>query len=315
MMSILFKALLILILPWYLVACANMKSSTPPLSKGVSKILVVNTNAGVERYQAAEASFLPLMNDLEIDRVDLGGVREPVELLQDQLNSDTYQAIYCIGAKALGSLDYLSVDTPLVYSSVLNWRRFESREAYHGVASEVSLKAQLTWFKYFFPELQRVGVIYSENNEALILEAQQVAKGLNMTLVSEKAVLSSDFQEGAERLLSDVQALWLISDLAVLSSESRVDQLFSMAKRKRVPILTYNELFIDMGALLSISADLPTTGRQAALLMRDALINESQVEPIVYPAGSRIILNQATLQASDLRLNEDALDSLSDIRY
>jgi ABC-type uncharacterized transport system substrate-binding protein len=313
-MLVLIKTLFILILPLYLASCAKMELLTPP-SAAPSKVLIVNTNASVERYQTAEASFLPLLGDQELETVDLGGVREPVELLQDLLNTESYQAIYCIGAKALGSLDYIGLDTPLVYSSVLNWRRFESRKAHHGVASELSLKAQLTWFKYFFPELERVGVIYSENNEALILEAMQVAKGLNMTLVAEKAVLASDVRAGAEKLLSDVQALWLISDLAVLSSELRVEQLFKMAKTKRVPVLSYNELFIDMGALLSISADLPTTGRQAALLMRDLLLNESQVESIVYPAGSRIVLNQAALQSSDLILNEDALDSLSDIRY
>lgn len=302
-----------------LVACANngskeLSEQLPPLETVGRKVLLVNANRQIERYQIAEQSFSSLFGKSELTTLDLMNEREPLELLLDQLNTETYKAVYCIGAKSLGLIDYIDAGLPVVYSSVLNWRKFHNNIDYYGVASEVSLVAQLTWFKYFFPELQKVGVFYSEKNEALIMEAKDVAKSLGMTLLAEEVELNSDFQGKAGELLPDVQALWLISDLAVLAPETRVQTLFDLAKAKHVPVLTYNELFIEMGALLSIEADLPTTGRQAALLMRDVLNNGPKLQSVTYPAGSRIILNQTTLESSGLNINEDALDSLSDIR-
>lgn len=301
-----------------LVACSIKGPGLSDLASeqnGQGKILLVNTNSKVERYELAEKSFLSLFSPQEVERLDLGNEDEPVEVLLDLFNDKEYAAVYCIGAKSLGLVDYIDTELPVVFSSVLNWRKFQEHTEYHGVASEVSLVAQLTWFKYFFPELNALGVIYSEENEALVEDARVVASKLNIRLLAEKVSNESEVQNNAETLLPKVQALWLISDPAVLASESRVGSLFKLAKNYRVPVLTFNELFIDIGALLSISADLPTMSRQAAMLLKSVLLDGPKAESVVYPAGSRIILNQKTLESTDLKINEDALESLSDIRY
>lgn len=303
------------------VACSSIESRSEQdnasyESSERQRILLVNTNARVERYSIAESSFSSLFDQNDIKKLDLASDSEPLELLLDELNTGSYDAIYSIGAKSLALIDYIAPEIPVVYNSVLDWRRFQGNESYYGVASEISLIAQLTWFKHFFPELQSLGVIYSETNSGLISEARALAERLGIDLLAVQVEKGRDVHQEAANLMSEVQALWLISDIAVLSSEERVKQLFELADRNRVPVLTYDDLFIQMGALLSIAADLPTMGRQAALIMRDVLMNnQSQIKPIVYPAGSRIILNQATLEESGLPINEDALDSVNDIRY
>jgi putative ABC transport system substrate-binding protein len=301
-------------------SCANLDRSASNNVSDVQqadehRVLVVNTNTQIERYRIAEESFLSLFNEEQIETLDLGNELEPLEFLQDKINTADYDAIYSIGAKSLALIDYIAPEVPVVYSSVINWRKFSSEPRYYGVASEISLVAQLTWFKYFFPDLKSLGVIYSKKNAAKISEAQRVAESLNINLVSRQVKVGEKLDAVSEDLSAQVQAIWLISDLAVIASEDRVNSLFELTKRKRLPVLTYNDIFIEMGALLSISADLPTMGRQAALTMREVLNNRSEIDSVIYPAGSSIILNQTALEESDLKINEDAMDSLNDIRY
>ena len=278
------------------------------------KVLIVNANAQVERYRVAEEAFVALFKQEKVESLDLAKDIEPLELLLDQLNANDYDAIYCIGAKSLGLIDHIAPDVPVVYSSVIDWRKFQNSPGFYGVASEISLAAQLTWFKHFFPGLESVGVIYSEKNAALISEAKELADSLNINLIAKEATVSGGTQELAENLMANVQAFWLISDLAVLSSGDRVDKLFKLAKSKQVSVLSYSDLFVDMGALLSISADLPTVGRQAALIMKSLLRKDFSGDNITYPAGSHLILNAKRLESSTLKLNEYALDSVSEIR-
>jgi len=68
-----------------------------------------------------------------------------------------------------------------------------------------------------------------------------------------------------------------------------------------------------MGAILSISADKPTTGRQAALLTQSILEGNAKELSVTPPAGSSITLNMDKVRTYKIKLNEDALDSVNNI--
>jgi len=280
----------------------------------VNRILVVNTNNSVERYRIAQVAFMETLKGSNISTLDLEKDNHPVDTLQDLLNKQSYDAIYCIGAKALGSIDYIDPDTPVVFSSVLNWRRFSTQPNYYGVASEVAPGAQLTWFKYFFPETKKIGVIYSEKNQKLIHDVISSADELSVQIIAEEINYQGQLASKVKDLLPKVDALWLISDPLVLASTSNAKLLFENAARQNIPVFSYNDFFIDMGAVLSISADLPTTGRQAALIVQNVTQNTAKQRSMVqFPAGSNISLNLKKVRTYKMKLNESALDSVNRI--
>ena len=284
--------------------------STQLAAKSKYSVLIVNSNQSVERYQIAESVFLESMSDYNTSVINLEIEDQPVEYLQDVLNDQQYDLIYCIGAKALGSIDFISPESPVVYSAVLNWRRFQGRANYYGIASELSPQVQLTWFKYFFPEIKNIGVFYGEENQTLIDDAIKTASNLSLEL--ETLLLRNDEQlmVSAETLLKDIEALWLISDSSTLSSIENVEKLFKLTKKLNVPIFSYNPVFMEMGSVLSLVADLPTTARQAALLSMKLLNNTLPAQSIQYPAGSRIILSSDNVNRYNMKLNTGALDSV-----
>ena len=278
------------------------------------KVLIINSNQSVERYQIAESVFLESMSEYDTRVVNLDTQKQPIEYLQDVLNNESYDLIYCIGAKALGSIDYIDPNKPVVYTAVLNWRRFQGHANYYGIASELSPQVQLTWFKYIFPEIENIGVFYGEENQILIDDAQKTATNLSLKL--EALLLRSDEQLmlSAKALLKDIEALWLISDSSTLSSIENVEKLFQLADSLNVPIFSYNPVFMDMGSVMSLVADLPTTARQAALLSMRLLGGSIPSQAVQFPAGSRIILGGDSIDRYKMELNLGALDSVDEFR-
>jgi len=292
---------------------ALIQANTKITEAKQANILLVNTNQQIDRYKAAETSFIKTLENHTIHTIDLGQNSQPIETLQDILNEGYFDAVYCIGAKALGSIDYIDPDMPVIFSSVLNWRRFNAQDNYNGIASEVAPKAQLTWFKYFFPEIKNIGVLYSSDNQQRLQEATLPAETLALQLVTQEINSEAQLDKQAKDLLSHIDALWLISDSSVLASTDQAKRLFKMAHQTNVPIFTYQSFFMSMGATLSITADLPTTGRQAALMMKKVLKQPNYKQAIQFPAGSSITLNIKKADAYKLILNDDALDSVDEI--
>lgn len=312
-LHIYFRVLCALVL-FVLVSCTHTPSLTnkviSPVTTKQTHILLVNTNRSIARYQIAETAFMKTLTGSSINAVDLGQDQQPIDTLQDLLNKQHYDAVYCIGAKALGSIDYIDPDMPVIFSSVLNWRRFNAQKNYYGIASEVAPEAQLTWFKYFFPKIKKIGVLYSSDNQKLLLDTSTSAKKLAIQLVTKKVTRDSQLASEAKALLAQVDALWLISDPVVLASTQNAEMLFKVANKKRIPIFAYNSFFVDMGAALSITADRPTTGRQAALMTKSVLNEAKNEQSVQFPAGSSITLNLDKTEDYGVELNEDALDSV-----
>lgn len=278
------------------------------------RILVINSHQSIERYQVAESVFVESMSDYATLPVNLENESKPIEYLQDILNKQKFDAIYCIGAKALGSIDYLDPQVPVVYSAVLNWRRFKDRENFYGISSELSPQVQLTLLKYLLPDIKKVSVLYGEENQNLIRDAQAVSENLGIILNPQSVRSTHELSVFAQAALEETDALWLISDSSTLASQQNVAQLFKMTENKKVPVISYNSLFMDFGSIMSVVADLPTTARQAALLTMRLLENERPKELVQYPAGSRIIVDSKLVQKYGLTLNPESLDSIDELR-
>ena len=80
-----------------------------------------------------------------------------------------------------------------------------------------------------------------------------------------------------------------------------------------MPVFTYHDIFAEYGALLIVSVDDATIGRQSARLSNEVLSGGKMEEKIQYPAGSHIILNLKKVKEFDLSYNEEALGIVNQI--
>ncbi|MGZ8218504.1 ABC transporter substrate-binding protein [Methylomagnum sp.] len=302
------------LLPVLLLALAGTVA-LPVAAQTKPKVLIINSDSSVEKYRQAEDEFTRQIQasvdrvvDVKLDRSD-----EP-EALKKLIDSEKPDLIYSIGSKAYQFASQYSGSKPLLFSSVLNWQRFERGKNSYGVANELSLSQELSLLHYLLPNAKRVGILYDPRySRERVAEARAYAKEVELGLV-EQAVEDADaLPDALETLLPKIDVLWLIADPGVLTDRAAIESIFESGEKQRKPIYTYSDAYLNYGASLVVAADIPTIGRQAANLATSILRHEAVGDAVQTPAGSHITLNLCQLGKLKARYNEDALDSVNQL--
>jgi len=280
-----------------------------------AKILIVNSDDAVPKYRQVKDAFKTQITPYtgRIIDVDLQRTDQP-ELLEKLIKDENPDLIYSIGSKAYQLTTQFGGNKPVLFSSVINWQRFERRDNSYGVANELSLSQELSLLRFMLPGLQRVGVVYDPRfSTERIIEARNQAKELGLALIEQVVDESHSLQQQLEGLLDKIDVLWLIADPGVLADRTAVEQIFTGSKLHKKPVYTYSDAYMEYGASLVVAADTPTMGRQAATMAQTLLLHEPLKEAVQTPAGSHISLNACQLGKLGATYNADALDAVNQL--
>ncbi|NOR71581.1 MAG: hypothetical protein GQ532_18155 [Methylomarinum sp.] len=274
-------------------------------------LLIVNSDYSVKKYALAQDVFEANQEkpSISINLPDLSS-----DEASDLIKKNQFKIIYCIGTKAYLLVQRLVPEQNIVFSSAINWRRLPVTEKSYGIAQELPAGMQLMMYRYLFPEIKKIGVLYSKQfNNELLQEAIQSAEDMGIDVIGQDVSDGQNLSTAIKKLLPEVDALWLISDPHVLADRAAVSVIFQQTKISKKPVFTYSKVFIDFGALLVISADTPTIGRQVSARVDDLLGGRVDMERVSIPAGSHVVLNMKQLKNYSLKLNKEALGSVNQI--
>lgn len=274
-------------------------------------ILIVNSDTSVEKYLTIQQEFETELSSIKITNINLAK-----DSLPDILPDINPLLVYAIGSKAYNQVASTIKNKPLIFSSMINWRRFDISPNTYGVELELPAEMQLFMYSYLFPDISSLGVLYSENHNKQWFElAVSQAKEVGLSLYGQNVINTADVSQKLEELLTKVDALWLISDPIVLHDVNQVQQIFDLTNTVKKPIFAYNTLFSKYGAVLTIASDLPTMGRQAADLAKSIIEKQfiDTEEKIQLPAGSNITLNLKKVREYNININHSALSSVENI--
>ena len=278
-----------------------------------SSVLVLNSDRTVEKYFTAQRSFQQSLGAPVIE-IDLGKRGTDERLVQKTLDERNPKLIYCIGSKAYLLAHKIAAQHTIIVSSTINWKRLPLGSRTFGVAEELPATMQATYFRHFFPDLQRIGILYSRaHNQEWAQGAIDAGREVGLQMIAVEIERPRDASRALADLFPRIDALWLIPDPVVLPNAQAAQDLFNRAQAAKKPILTYSATFVDLGACFVISPDTPTIGRQAAHLVKD--LEQATLQPKGFqdPAGSEIVLNLRQARAHGVRVNEDALANVNRI--
>jgi len=281
---------------------------------GNKKILLINSDASVEKYKAAHQEFQKAISDsFPVMEVDLADKRWEIPDVEELLFDEDPDIIYCIGTKAYLIANKYASEKSIVFSSTVNWLRLPVTPKTYGVSSELHAVMQLMLFRYIFPDIQKIGVLYSEKYteqwfKKVRNEVEEMGVGIIGQVVSEK-----DSIPALNKLLPDINALWLISDPEIISGKKDLLEILDACGTRKIPVFSYHEAFAELGAALTISADNYTIGRQSAGIVTEVLSGSGMDEKVQFPAGSHIIMNLRKVKEFGLQYSEDALGSVNHI--
>jgi len=276
-----------------------------------AKVLILNSDSKVQKYTFTNDTFKSKLG-YNIAEIDLLGNKVNESSIKKTLSSFKPDVIYCIGARAYLAAHKLAKNSSIVFSSTLNWKRLPINKNTYGVANELPTGMQLMIYRYFFPTINKIGVVYSESfNKEWLKAAIKAANDIGVEIIGEPVRKPEDVGGALSRLLPKVDALWITPDPVVLSSTQAILQIFSQSNTLKKPVFAYNEVYARFGAVLVISADLATIGRQAAEVATKILENKKIPSKIQNPAGSYITLNMIKVEKYGLDINLEAMDSVN----
>lgn len=281
-----------------------------------SKVLIVSTDRGVYRYEKIASEFKNILqqNAYQWSEFDLGDSANTENRLKQTIEQQNPDIIYCIGTKAYSLARQYAGDKKLLFSAAINWRRLGISEGTYGVANELSPIQEISLLRYFFPSVNKIGLLYNKKYSAEYVETIKIdAATLNVQIIEQQITNPQEISSTLNELLPQVDMFWVISDPIVLSNKESVQQIFISAKQLQKPVYAYSDIFIKYGAVLAISADLGTIGRQSANLVMMIEDNKIPIGTVQIPAGSSISLNMCSIESMKMDFNKDALDSVNKI--
>lgn len=188
--------------------------------------------------------------------------------------------------------------------SVVNWRRHGSiAPNIYGIAYELSAETHFYYFKKLSPKIRIVGVVYSNYNSQWFNLAVSQARKNGLTLRGEVVNDSSKIIYALKKLLTEVDAIWLITDTNKIVSE-KANEIFKETAAWQKPVFT-NDTKHKGRAVLTITANLHDIGRQAGRLALDILKQKKIHENVQSPKTSDVIVNQK--KADGIKINPDFL--------
>ncbi len=277
------------------------------------KILILNSDKSVEKYALVEKAFRADI-DGEISTLDLGLKFIDYGKVAEEILVEDPDLIFCIGSKAYLLAHKFGGKRNIVFALALNWRRFELTDRTYGISHELNRLSELTMYRYLFPGLSSVGVVYGPKfSEEAVERMVEDGKAVGVKVVRLPITGHEELVTALTIVAGRTDALVLIPDPVALADKKSAITIFEKLDKARIPVFAYDRLFFKYGALLSISPDIPTVGRQAARLAKNVLSGKKIDMKIEYPAGSRISLDVNKTTEYGVELNSMALSSVNEI--
>jgi len=176
--------------------------------------------------------------------------------------------ILAIGMGALVKVKEIQ-DIPIVYLMVLNPESvLPSHENITGVSMNISPEKQLRTLRAVISQTQRVGLVYDPKRTGhFAVRAGEAAKENGSTLITKEIHKPTEALSAIKSLKGAIDVFWMIPDATVLSPEI-IEFVLLFCLENSIPMLTFAEKYVEMGAFMSIGIDAHDIGHQAGEMVQ-----------------------------------------------
>lgn len=188
-----------------------------------------------------------------------------------KIRQERPDVILAIGSDALARVRKIK-DTPIVYLMVLDpLDSLTNGDNITGISMNVAPERQMASFQSVMPRLKRVGLLYNPaRSSQLFRKAQSAARGLGIEVVAREVRSSREVFSLLEGMKGEIDAFWMLPDSTVVTPET-VELLLLHCLNQRIPVLTFSDKYVEMGALIALDLDPYDLGRQAGEQVRKIL--------------------------------------------
>lgn len=241
----------------------------------------------------------------------------------DLLKEDTLAAVRTLqpdlivtfGTSATKKLAQEIKTTPIVFASVLGpVKSGLDAPNVTGSLLNIPIEQQFKKFLNLVPTLKKIGVLYNpELNAAFVAEAQQVAAGMNLQLVTRPIKDYREIIPSLNQWLGQIDGFWFIAD-DVVCQPANVKHLLLQTLKLRKPVMGISPAFVQTGALLSLSCDYEDIGRQAGEICLRVLQGTKPADiPPTSPRQVKLHLNLNSAKTLGVTLSPEVIKSAAGV--
>lgn len=246
------------------------------VSESAAMDIAILHSSGIPAYREAVAGLKatgPI--GASYTEYDLQGDMELGKKLARKLRASNTSLVVAVGLKAALAAKVEIVDIPIVYMMILDPLKHQLTAAnMTGTVLEVPIDRQVKIMRIFLPTLHRIGTLYDPaKNGSRVKNAVEQGGIFDVQVKGLPVESDKDVPQQLRALLSDIEALWLMPDSAVLTHES-IPFILESALARRIPVIGFSPEFTRLGALLSMSIDYDDVGRDTGLLVTRILSGE-----------------------------------------
>ncbi|HUK55251.1 MAG TPA: ABC transporter substrate-binding protein [Nitrospiria bacterium] len=224
-------------------------------------------------------------------------------------------AVLAVGSKAAGLAKAGLPGIPLVYCLVIDPNQYGLQNGnVIGIGLEIPVQSQFKTFITVAPALKRIGVLYDPTKTSgLIRSAEDEARRLKLELVKSEVRTSDEIPGAIQKLLPQIQGLWMVPDSTVITNDSFQFILLETLE-KGVPFMAFSDSFVKAGALLALSPDYTAIGKQSSALV-DQVIRSGVPDQgkVIYPETARLTINLKTARILGLAIPEEILKTADEV--
>lgn len=175
-----------------------------------------------------------------------------------------------------------------------------------GVSNYVDLEPQIRLFQKLQPGLKRLGILYNPgevNSITIVKRLEGLCDNFGIELVRQTACKTADVAQGATKLASQVDAIFISNDNTALGA---LQSIIGAANKVKIPVYVSDTDAVKLGALAALGPNQYEVGLQAGIMIANLLkgVDLSQMK-VEFPKKTDLYINEKVAAVLGIVIPED----------
>lgn len=298
----------------YIILCLILCSTQSFASAGERVSIATIFSSELEPYKQALDGLKNYFSEknvsLELTLYSLK--KKKPDLVIQQISQEKPDVVYSIGTNALRFAQQRIIDTPVVFSMVLNPGKI-TKTNITGVSLNIPVKVKLRNIKQILPFVKRIGMIYSPKFLHLYMDASKACSEMGFQLVSKLINSKSEIAGAIKEISKQIDCFLVIPDTEIYIPQL-ISNLILEGLRSNFPVIGLSVFHTKAGALLSFEGDYHDIGSQAGEIALEIHNGEQSVySQLVKPRKTRFSLNLLVAERLNISLPSKVIKEASEV--
>ncbi|MDI6785994.1 MAG: ABC transporter substrate-binding protein [bacterium] len=234
------------------------------------------------------------------------------QVICSQIQEKKPELILTLGGEASELIKKEIKNIPVVFSMVLNPNNFLSSNI-TGVSLNISMEEKLKKIKSIFPDVKRIGIIYSPENTFLYEEALKACNKLNYQLIRKKINSVQELPKILKEISWQIDCFLITPDSKIYFNKS-IEYLLMESLKRGFLVIGLSSYYTRAGAPISFDCDYKDLGKQTAEIALKILEGKKPTD--ILPSGPRKIifsLNLLTVNKLGLKIPKAIIEEANEV--